>query len=237
MAETILITGANRGIGLALTQVALEAGEQVIAACRQPEQAEALEGLRQAHPARLTVVQLEVTDDASVAAAAKAVAAVTPAVDVLVNNAGISPPSYHKRLEGVPLAEIEQAFAVNAVGPVRVTRALLGLLGNSPRPRVVNVSSGAGSIGRHSGPIGYAYCTSKAGLNMLTRILAFDLRERGVTVVALDPGWVRTDMGGPQATLAPAQSARDILNTLGTLTDEQSGTFVDRKGRPSSYAW
>ncbi len=231
--ETMLITGANRGIGLALAEESLLLGYQVIATARHPERATDLQALQTRHPGRLDLLPLEINSDDSVRTLANAVGE----IDILVNNAAVFPEEGEETVDQWQMAHLTEAFQTNVVGVARVTQALLGHLRRSAAARVVNISSTAGSIsGKHS-HFYYAYSTSKAALNMMTRAMAFDLKNHGITVVAVTPGWVRTEMGGADANLSPEESAGAIARMIGRLTDDDAGHFLERDGSPCQYAW
>jgi NAD(P)-dependent dehydrogenase (short-subunit alcohol dehydrogenase family) len=230
MPETFLITGANRGIGLAVTRILLNQGDKVFAACRQPQKAELLAALKKEHGDRLEWIALEADSDSSVEAAAKEVEKKTGYLDVLFNNAGVSLQPYNATLEQVEIPKMRESFEVNTLGPLRVSQAFLPLLKKAKNPRIVNMTSGLGSLsGKNEGAF-YAYGVSKAGLNMLTRTMAFDLQKDKVVCVCLDPGWVQTDMGGPGAPLKPEESASAIAKTLKGLTMAQTSLFIYNDG-------
>lgn len=231
MAERILITGANRGIGLALTTEFLKQGDTVIATARVPETASDLHALRSAHPDRLRLIALDVTSGASVMGAARAIGLEFPALDVLINNAGLFAEEGSDTVFGIDVRFFRDDFDTNVVGPVRVTRAFLPLLERGERPRIVNISSGAGVISQKEDARYPAYAASKAALNMVSRTMAFELKGQGVTVVALTPGWVKTRMGGPQAEISPEESAKDIAATVKKLTIEKTALLMDREGQ------
>lgn len=235
MSDTVLITGANRGIGFALTRVFLSKGYVVLAGVRNPGSAKALSGLQTANPKSLHLLPLEVTSEASVKAAAEVAARIVDHLDILANNAGVSPPPHDAKLENLDLTTCEEAFRVNCMGPLRVSRAFLPLLRKSRNPRVSNTSSGAGSISGKDNGLFYAYGPSKAALNMISRTMAFEFKGEGITVVALDPGWVRTDLGGPNAWLAPEESAEAIAGTLESLTLERTGKFLYNDGKELNW--
>jgi NAD(P)-dependent dehydrogenase (short-subunit alcohol dehydrogenase family) len=231
MPETFLITGANRGIGLAVTRILLGQGDKVFAACRRPEKATELSILQKKHGDQLELVALEADSDSSVTAAAREVAKKTDHLDVLFNNAGISLQPYNASLEQVEIPKMRESFEVNTLGPLRVSQAFLPLLKKAKNPRLVNMTSGLGSLsGKAEGGF-YAYGVSKAGLNMLTRTMAFDLQKNQVVCVCLDPGWVQTDMGGPGAPLKPEESATAIAKTLKGLTMKQTSLFIYNNGQ------
>lgn len=237
MKQTILITGANRGIGLSLTSDLLANGHRVIAACRHPEQADDLKKLETAHQSALRILELDVNSDDSVAAAAATLAQEFSALDLLVNNAGVFPEEGDESLVDFDLQFFRDAFETNVIGVARVTRAFLPLLEKGDRPRVVNISSGSGSISHKEDNGHYAYSASKAALNMLTRTMANELKSRGICVVALTPGWVKTEMGGENAPLQAKDSAEAIAKTITSLTMKEAGCFLERTGDHSPYAW
>lgn len=219
-----VVTGANRGIGLEFVKQLTERGEEVDAAARDPDDAAELRAL--VRPGvRLRVHRLDVVDDASVHAFAEALPA--GPVDVLVNNAGVSGV---KGGEPIDPEDILRVFDVNAVGTLRVVRALLPRLRAGKTRKIVNLTSQLGSIAEASGGR-YAYRLSKAALNMATRLLAEDLRGEGFLTVALHPGWVQTRMGGSAAPVPPEQSIRGMLRIVDGLKPEQSGRVFDFQGR------
>ncbi|MDD5198886.1 MAG: SDR family oxidoreductase [Terrimicrobiaceae bacterium] len=235
MAGAILITGASRGIGHALSIAFAKAGWTVFASSRKP-QAPLLWNVAREFP-NLRPLVLDVLDDSSVGEAAAAVAKETDSLDVLVNNAAVFPGEGDERLEDLDLAWFGEAVETNVTGVARVTRAALPLLRKGNRPRIVNISSGAGSISDKEDFSYYPYSVSKAALNMLTRAMAAEFRTDGITVTALSPGWVQTEMGGPNAPLTAEQSARSLYSTIDRLTPEDSGRFLNRDGRGGDYAW
>lgn len=223
---TWLITGANRGIGLEFAKHLRAKGESVIATARRPADAEELSGLG------VEVLALDVSDQASVDAFAEEVGG--RAVDVLINNAGMNPRECDG-LSDLDLDDMMATFRTNAGGPLLVTRALLPALAKGSRKLVVNISSQMGSIGKAiSDKAGgnYAYRSSKSALNMVTTLMAEDLRDKGITCVMMHPGWVRTDMGGPQATLSTDESVSGMLSVIDRLTPRDSGVFIDPAGKP-----
>ena len=219
-----VVTGANRGIGLEFVKQLTARGEEVDATARDPGDAPELQAL--ARPGfRLRIHPLDVADDASVAAFAEQLP--PGPVEVLINNAGVSGV---KGGEPIDPADILRVFNVNAVGTLRVVRALLPRLREGEGKKIVNLTSVLGSIAEANGGR-FAYRMSKTALNMATRILAEDLRGEGFRTVALHPGWVRTRMGGGAAPLPPDQSIRGMLRIIDGLTAEQSGRTFDFQGR------
>ncbi|MBN8717109.1 SDR family oxidoreductase [Thermomonas sp.] len=226
---TVLVTGANRGLGLEFTRQLLARGEAVIATCRQPAQATALQALGAAHPGRLQVLALDV---ASEAARAQFTAALEDtlagaALDLLINNAGVLQPG--ERFGQVTQAALEESLRVNAIGPFLLTQALAAFLRDGAI--VANLSSQLGSIARVVRFGTPSYCAGKAAQNMLGAQLAQALAPRGIVVLQLHPGWVQTDMGGPQASLSAQESAAGLLQVIERATPAQSGTFLDWQGQ------
>lgn len=224
-----LVTGANRGVGLEFVRQLLARGDRVVATCRQPGRATALGTLAGEHPGRLHVLPLDVADPKSHAAL---VAELPLALgddgrlDLLVNGAGVLHSG--ERFGKVTAAILEDSFRTNAAGPLLLTQALASLLAHGAR--VANLSSELGSItnaGRFGTP---SYCISKAAQNMASVLLAHALHDRGIIVVALHPGWVQTDMGGPNATLPATESVRGLLQAIDGVKLEDSGSFRDWRG-------
>lgn len=228
-----LVTGASRGLGLEFTHQLLDAGWRVIAACRKPGQAQALTKLALSHPGRLAVLPLDLTKPASIAELAREAALVSEHVDLLINNAGMLPEG--ERFGALEAKAMEQSFATNVIGPMLVTQALVPLLERSKGARVVNISSILGSIAAREHFGTPSYSISKAALNMATRLLALELAPRGIVVVALHPGWVRTDMGGAKADLAPDESVRGLRQVIAGLGIADAGCFLNWKGE--SLPW
>ncbi|WP_366555299.1 SDR family oxidoreductase [Aquibaculum sediminis] len=219
---SVVVTGANRGIGLALTRGFLADGWQVHACCRHPEKATKLRALE----GDLSLHRLEVTDALQVSALARSLA--DQPVDLLINNAGSR--GARARLGAVDYDSWARVMAVNVMGPLRMTEQFAPLVALSERRLIVNVSSVMGSIARNSGGDDYLYRSSKAALNMVTRSLAVDLAAQGITVVSVHPGWVSTDMGGASAPLTADSSAADLRSLFERLQPADSGGFFDHDG-------
>lgn len=221
----IVITGANRGIGLGLVRQCLSRGDSVIATARDPAEAKELQSLTKESSA-LTVLPCDVSDDASVRASA---AKVTGPVDALINNAGVM--GAMTSLADLDSDDALKTFSINALGPLRVTSALLPQLRQSKVKKVLNVTSGMGSIGDNSSGGAYAYRMSKAALNMGARSMAVDLKREGISVAVINPGWVKTAMGGEGAQISVATSVTGILAQLDALSPSNSGEFLDFSGK------
>jgi len=228
-----LVTGANRGIGLELTRQLLARGDRVFAACRQPETATALQELAAEDGTRLKVVQLDVSDPASIAASYEVVAQQTDSLDVLINNAGVG--AGNESLGTVTLETLLYTYKVNAAGPILVAQQYLDLLKAGEGKKIVNISTGISSIGDRDRGGMYSYTGSKAALNMHNKNLSLDVAPFGITAIVLDPGWVKTDMGGPNAWITPEESVSGILKVADGLTIEKSGKFFHYTG--SEIPW
>ena len=223
--KTALITGANRGLGLGFTRHYLEHGFRVFAAARETANSPELADLEQAYPGRFGMVPLQLDSEPSIASAAESLAGVK--LDLLINNAGVCPDEGFGAWTAVTFADV---FAVNTTGPALVAQAFAPRMARESV--LVNISSGLGSCGLRINPeTGLdAYAASKAALNMLSARLAAKLSERGIIVVACDPGWVKTRMGGPEAELTVDQSVGAITAMIDTLTPADSGRFLSRHG-------
>lgn len=230
----ILITGTTRGIGLALAHLyAQDAANQVFATYRS-ENAE-LNTLAAQHP-NLTLLPLDVADEAQIAAFPALIQPHADALDIIIHNAGINPRHPEmKALGTLTGAGVQAVIHTNAIGPLLLTQALLPLLTKGEQPRVVMVSSQMGSLGWKQGGGSYAYSMSKAAMNMAARTLAADLRPLGVTVITLHPGWVKTDMGGPGGEMLPEESAHSLHTLVAGLTLADSGSFFKWDGTP--HVW
>jgi NAD(P)-dependent dehydrogenase (short-subunit alcohol dehydrogenase family) len=231
--QNILITGANRGVGLELARQYLTRGETVFAGCRQPGEARQLQRLREAYRERLTILPLDVTDEDGLKEASRMVKDQASSLDVLFNNAAIN--LGDENIRSAKAGDLMESLRVNAVGPVLVVKQFLDLLKKGKDPRIINVSSESGSISRMRHPRGYGYYASKAALNMYTRALAVDHELDGIIVISIHPGWVRTDMGGPHATLSPEESVLGMLRVIDKLSMADDGKFYTYTGE--EYPW
>ncbi len=233
----ILITGSNRGIGLELVRLYLQQADTLIfATCRQPATADELNTLANPYAGRLKIIQLDVTDQGSIDGALQLVSRETDGLDMLVNNAGILPggiaateatAAHFGALEVDAMTEV---FRVNTVAPIMIAQHFIHLLRKGHHPRIINISSDAGSIALRDSGINYSYAASKAALNMLTRGLASDLHPDGVIVTSIHPGWIQTDMGGPTATRTPDETLPTMVKVIDRLTLEDTSSFFNWDG-------
>jgi len=228
MNKTILLTGANRGIGLELTKIFAEEHWRVLACCRNLDAAEDLRLLAAASDGRIKVHPLDVADEEQI----KQLASVLDgeSIDILFNNAGVSGPE-PKGFGSINVDGWLQTFRINTIAPLKMTEAFVEHVARSNRRIVAMMSSMLGSLADNTSGSYYVYRSSKTALNMVTKSLSIDLLERGITCVALHPGWVRTDMGGPQAPLSPQESAAGLYRVLSMLTRSENGKFLAYDGR------
>lgn len=222
--RTIFVTGASRGIGLEFVRQIASRGDRVIAAVRNPTKAAELRSLGDT----VRVIQLDVTDQHSIESLRSGIGDVP--IDAMINNAGVS--STSKSIATLDGQEIARVFAINSIAPMLVTRALLDNLRAGTRRVVFSITSQLGSIANNTGGSTYAYRASKAALNQLNRSLANELAGENFICVAVHPGWVRTDMGGPNAPLTPHDSVAAMLRTLDHLTAASNGQFLNYDGTP-----
>lgn len=240
--KRILITGSNRGVGLELVREYLKQDDtQVFATCRSPESADELNQLAVQHTGRIHVLALDVSDERSIARSLTMVTTHANALDMLINNAGILPGGVANREPNIAqFGQLEaqamlNVFHINTVAPVMVAQAYADLLRKGSQPRLINMSSDAGSIERRDKGCDYSYPASKAALNMMTRCLAGDLRGDQVIVVSMHPGFLRTDMGGPNARMEVTETVPTLLGVIDSLTMNDSGQFFNWDG--ASIAW
>ena len=219
--QTVLITGANRGLGLEFARQFAAAGYDVIGTARRPEGAKDLRALG------VRVEQLDVTDAESVAKLAAAIG--DRPVDILINNAGIG--DRVLRLADVDIDMVDRIYQVNCIGPMRVTKVLLPSLRSGDRKLVINITSGLGSLQNNTRGGYYGYRESKAALNMFTRSLSAELGKEGFICIVMAPGWVRTGMGGPHARLSPQESIGGMISVIEKLGPGDGGRFFNYDGR------
>ncbi len=228
----ILITGANRGLGYEFVKQYLDRGDEVIAAARVPQNAEMLGTLEQKYDNLLALYQLDVTDLSSIQAMREDLETRFESLDLLINNAAIFSGDSKRTF---PFGElhsenIAEVFNVNTIAPLMMAEEFAEILSCGESAKIVNITSKLGSIGSRTGASYYSYCASKAALNMFSRLLSFDLEERGIIVLALHPGHVKTDMGGSAAPLVPEESIRGMISVIDSITEADSGKFLDWEG-------
>lgn len=223
----IFITGANRGLGLEFARQYATRGDRVFAASRGGEPI----GVPGAIP-----MKLDVADENSIDAAHAEVERQTDALDLVINNAGIYSTvggRFTGETFGTLTAEGAAAvFRVNAIGAMLVAQRFSDILSRGENPKLANVTSGYGSVSRNDGHFPHHYSASKAALNQYMRSYAADAAKLGITVVMLSPGWVRTDMGGPNATLSPEESVAGMIRVIDGITPQQNSAWFNYDGQP-----
>ncbi len=217
----VFITGANRGVGLALAKVFKSHHFRVLATARNPELADELKTIAD------EVFELDVLSQTSLDYLTSALDG--EAIDVLINNAGIYGPK-NTAMENVDLETWMTVLHTNTIGPFMLTRALLPNVKRGETKTVACVSSKVGSIADNGSGAGYMYRSSKSALNQVVKSLSIDLAKDDIKVVAVHPGWVQTDMGGPNALITPEQSAQGLHQVITGLTTEKSGGFINYNG-------
>lgn len=222
----VLVTGANRGIGLEFARQYAADGWRVIACCRDPLGAAELHALAAAAAGKVTVHALDVSDFNQIARLA--VALQGQAVDLLINNAGFYPES---SFDAIDYADWDKAFRINAMAPMRMVECFVEHVAGSRLRKIVTLSSKMGSIADNSGGGSYLYRTSKAAVNMVMKSLAIDLQPRCIAVTTLHPGWVKTDMGGANALITKEQSVTGMRLVIDQLSIHNAGRFIAYDGQ------
>jgi len=219
--STVMITGANRGIGLELVKRYAAAGDRVLACCRDPSSATSLRELSREHD--VAIHGVHVSDADSVAALAEQING--QRIDLLINNAGTMGPAPDRQSAlNMDFEAWAEAFAVNTMAPVRMMQAFMPNLRLSDAPKVVTITSQLGALSLDM-TVAFAYSSSRAAVNKFMRLAAIELRPLGISVGLIHPGWARTDMGGPTAELSAEESAAGIYNVVANLSLKNSGTF------------
>ena len=214
----VIITGANRGIGLAITRILASRGDQVVAVCR--ETSDELDQL-----ADQVITGIDVADEDAVAGLTTVLAELCPKVDVLINNAGIFE---NETLDNMAFDQIEQQLQINAIAPLRMTMAILPLM--SEGGKVANITSRMGSMADNTSGGYYGYRASKAALNAFGKSLAMDLEPRGIAVAQLHPGFVQTRMVNFAGDITPEGAATGLVSRIDALDLRTTGTFWHANG-------
>lgn len=223
---TVLITGANRGIGLEHVRQYAQKGARVHACCRDPEGADELKSLAESSGGSVTIHRFDQSEPQD---AARLAGEIDGPIDILLNNAGISG-DRKNQVFGAAADTMNEVFDVNVTGPLRLSEALAGHVAKSDRKIIAMQSSQMGSIEDNGSGGVYAYRASKAALNMVVRSMAQDLADKGISVIAFHPGWVQTDMGGPNAKISAEESVEGEQMVLDNLTIDRSGEFIRYSG-------
>lgn len=228
---TVMITGASRGLGLELTRQYAEAGWQILACARTPHTAEALQSVVAQHPSLVRVKALDVENHASIDRLAAELAGVS--IDVLINSAGTmgrrsfaEEGAQFGRFGDSDYDDWAQIFRLNVMGPMKMAEAFVEHVARSEQKKLITLSSILGSIEKNTFGGLYAYRASKAAVNAIMRSMAIDLaRSHGIIATALHPGWVRTDMGGPNADIDAVTSASGMRRVIEGLDPSKAGRY------------
>lgn len=225
--STILITGANKGIGLKMAERYANAGHRVIACCRNPDGADDLKALAE-QTGNVQIEGVTVGDGDSVAALKERVG--DQPIDILINNAGMAGPAPEQQSAGqMDYEGWAETFNVNTMAPLRVVQAFRPNLAAADGAKAVTITSQMGALSLNM-PVMYAYCASKAAVNKIMSMYATDAANDGIAVQLIHPGWVQTDMGGPQADLTPQESADGIIEVIEGLSMDNTGSFMKWNG-------
>lgn len=223
---TALITGSSRGIGLELTTQYAKAGWRVFATCRNPQIAKALQRVQRRFPENVVVEALDVEDHTQIEKLGKRLK--KESIDLLINNAGWCP--IHMSLAEVKYPTLEQSMRVNAYATLKMAQVFLEHVARSQKKTIATISSRMGSISENKTGKRYAYRVSKAAANMVVKTLAVDLFPRKITVVSLNPGWVKTALGGTEALISKAESVTGLREVIERLTLDDTGRFYSYTG-------
>ncbi len=227
MKKTLFITGANRGIGLEFVRQYLADGWDIVATCRKPGGAEALNKLADGAGNRLEILALDVADEPAIAALGEQLKG--RPIDLLLNNAGVYGPQ-GRNLGQLDAQDWLDVLRINCIAPLQVTGALQENLRAGSKARAIGISSRMGSIADNSSGGSYIYRSSKAALNAALKSAAIELHDAGVCVAILHPGWVATDMGGPNALIDATKSVAGMREVIDGLTLDDSGGFFSYDG-------
>ncbi|CAB1276368.1 SDR family oxidoreductase [Candidatus Nitrosacidococcus tergens] len=225
--STLLITGANRGIGLEFVTQYIQAGWRVLACCRNPDKAEALNQIESKHSDLLSIYQLDISYFTEIEELAADL--FDEEIDVLINNAGVYPES---NLSSQDITDDNWilGFKINTMAPLKLAQLFAPQIAQSQQKKIINITSKMGSITDNTSGGSYFYRSSKAALNMITKSLAIDLASQKIATAVLHPGWVQTEMGGANALITAQKSVAGIRQVINRLTLENSGKFYNYTG-------
>ena len=227
--HSALITGANRGIGLEFTKQYAADGWKVLACCRQPQSAVALQALAAAH-SNVEILALDVADFEQIDVLALQLK--DTAIDVLINNAGVYPSSSFGDVDYNDWAE---GFKINSMAPLKMAEAFVQHVTRSQLKKIATLSSKMGSLDDNTSGDSYSYRSSKVAVNMVMKSLSIDLKPYGISVVTLHPGWVQTDMGGQNALVSATTSVTGLRSVIEHLNLANTGKFIAYDGK--EIAW
>ncbi|HWU25529.1 MAG TPA: SDR family oxidoreductase [Rhizomicrobium sp.] len=223
----VLVTGANRGLGLEFVKQYAEDGATVYACCRNPGAAANLRKISDMAGGKVSLHGLDIGDADSIAAFAKGFG--REPIDILINNAGVYGP-HSQSADDMDYEGWANTFAVNTMAPLRVAQAFRANLKAGRAPKLITITSIMGSTAQQPGGY-FAYCSSKAAVNNVMHGLAQQWRDDGILVVLVHPGWVKTDMGGANAPLEPHESVAGMRGVIAKLRASDSGRFLDYRGQ------
>ena len=229
MTYQVLISGANRGIGLELTQQYAQDGWNVLACCRDPQHASALQALAKTY-ANIRILHLDVADFAQIDALALQLK--NEKIDVLINNAGVYPES---SLGDADTDAWLDAFKINSIAPLKMATAFTTHIANSELKKIATLSSKMGSMSDNTSGGSYIYRSTKTAVNMVMKSLSIDVQPAGIAVVTLHPGWVLTDMGGSNALIDTKTSVAGLRKVIESLNLSNTGKFIAYDGK--EIAW
>ncbi|WP_455463702.1 SDR family oxidoreductase [Candidatus Hodarchaeum mangrovi] len=225
----VLITGASKGLGLEFVTQYLARGDHVIATARDLENASKLHALNKKYLDKLKLFSLDVSKDQSRKEFFLSVSKKCKAIDIFINNAGIrsggDKDSY--TLGEMYSEDIEQVFRVNSIAPVLLSELFIDLIEKGKNPRIINITSGLASLSKKTFVFRYSYCASKTALNMFSKLMALELKEKNIIVIPLHPGHVRTDLGGIGAPLSPQESIQGMIKVIDSLSMDDTGRYLD----------
>ncbi len=225
MAHTLFITGANRGLGLEFVRQYAIDGWQVIASCRDPVEAKALQSLKTNY-ANISIIKLDVANFDEIHQVAESLKNVT--IDLLINNAGIY---LDRATDRINVDDWVQTFKVNSIAPVILLNAFKNHLANSELKKAVTLSSKMGSIDDNTKGGSYLYRSSKTAVNMAIKTASIDFKPLGISLATLHPGWVQTDMGGPDGLIDIPTSVNGLRLVINNLSLANTGQFIDYEGK------
>ena len=234
--KNVLITGGSRGLGLEFTKQYLQKGYQVFSASRKAENTVDLLQLQKAYPHELEVLQLDVSNEESRIQAYQQISEKTNRLDILINNAGIASGNEQKRYRFGELKQddLSRCFLVNSIAPLMIVQQFYPLLAKNNCSIIANISSISGCISKKkgNGGTGYGYSSSKASLNMVTKMLSNEVKDQNIIVISFHPGWVKTTMlYTDKAPLNPPESISGMIRTLESLDMNSTGKFLDWNGK------
>jgi NAD(P)-dependent dehydrogenase (short-subunit alcohol dehydrogenase family) len=233
--KNVLITGASRGLGYSLAEGYAAQGFYVIA-CARDINSDHLQKFKAKYKDNVRLLNMDVSETDSVDQAAFQTEQTVAGLDILINNAAVHSDDSFAEIEKINVDHCLETFNINAVGALRVTKAFIRLLENGTSKELVNISSEAGSISNCQREKEFDYCMSKAALNMESKLLQNYLKGRNIKVLAIHPGWMRTDMGGPNADLSVNEAAANVIGIIDQYKDTLEGpVYVDYSGKPLNF--